>query len=819
MDRVALLQQQLTQAHLEGDRELELLLLNDLGDNFVESKDFSNALASYKQALDIARSIGHRQNEASILGKLGNMYTSSAQDKEAISMYEQALSIATELQDPKLTRNVLNSLGSAWKDTGEISRAIELYEQALTLARQVGDSKAERAVLSNLGNAYASQRQSDRAIDFYEQALAVARQVGDAWAEGITLGNLGNVYASQGQVRRAIDFYEQALALIRHNEATQPEPIHAAIIYRNRGNAYIALEEFQRAIVDYDRAIALDPGDAIAYASKADALAQLKRYQDALASYDRAIALAPDDAATYASKGDALVQMGRYAEALFSYNRAIALDPDNAAAYAGRGDSLTNIGQYEEALASYDQAIHLSHDDIYHYQKQQLLAKMQGEAAPGSSTLVATRTNSASPSAIRRGDVVDGVIVRINQDEILVDIGLTSEGVLSTRELPASGDWSFDNLHLRDKVLVYVIQPETPDGPALLSLKRAMAERQWRVAEEQYRNNELLKAKVIDYNKGGLIVDVAGIRGYVPISQILSLTHEDVAATGESQETPARLAAMNGKELQLKIIEVNRARNRLILSERLANQEWRQRRRDELLNELKAGEVRRGVVSNLANFGAFIDLGGSDGLVHISQLAWSRVNHPSEVLKVGQEVEVQVLSVDKEKKKIALSIKRADVDPWTTVEQRYTAGQVITGVIARVTPFGAFARIEDGIEGLIHSSELPPGMDPEKSLHEGQELQLRILRIDAERRRIGLSLRQAEEIDAKGSTPERPSSEIGGSASPQEGRGERRERSAPENPLLGNISLGNDGETTTMAEEFRSAARQRAKEEREAPEE
>ena len=170
---------------------------------------------------------------------------------------------------------------------------------------------------------------------------------------------------------------------------------------------------------------------------------------------------------------------------------------------------------------------------------------------------------------------------------------------------------------------------------------------------------------------------------------------------------------MKDKELQLKIIEINRARNRLILSERLAVQEWRQRRREELLDELKPGEVRHGIVSNLANFGAFVDLGGADGLVHISQLAWSRVNHPSEVLHVGQEVEVQVLSVDKEKKKIALSIKRAEVDPWTTVEQRYTPGQVVIGTITKIAPFGAFARIEDGVEGLIHLSELTPGIRPQ----------------------------------------------------------------------------------------------------------
>jgi small subunit ribosomal protein S1 len=442
---------------------------------------------------------------------------------------------------------------------------------------------------------------------------------------------------------------------------------------------------------------------------------------------------------------------------------------------------------------------------------------------------------SASPINIKRGDVVEGVIVRIDQDEILVDIGLKSEGVLSTKELPANGYGSFNELHIDDKVLVYVIQPETQEGHALLSLKRANAERQWRIAEEQYKNGELLKAKVIDFNKGGLIVDVAGIRGFVPISQILNLKREEVASGGENQETAAKLQSMKDKELQLKIIEINRARNRLILSERLAVQEWRQRRREELLDELKPGEVRKGVVSNLANFGAFVDLGGADGLVHISQLAWSRVNHPSEVLQVGQEVEVQVLSVDKEKKKIALSIKRAEVDPWTTVEQRYTPGQVVTGTITKIAPFGAFARIEDGIEGLIHLSELTPGMDPKQVLHEGVPLQLRILRIDAERRRLGLSLRQADEPDiempaeltavesepgAAAAAPSTPSledlsahPESSSDATSPTKRSEGKRERANENPLLSGLPSSDVGETTAMAEAFRAAARQRTKEE------
>ncbi len=447
---------------------------------------------------------------------------------------------------------------------------------------------------------------------------------------------------------------------------------------------------------------------------------------------------------------------------------------------------------------------------------------------------------SASPINIKRGDVVEGVIVRIDQDEILVDIGLKSEGVLSTKELPSNGYGSFNELHLNDKVLVYVIQPETAEGHAVLSLKRANTERQWRIAEEQYKNNELLKAKVIDYNKGGLIVDVSGIRGFVPISQILNLKREEVASGGENQETAAKLQSMKDKELQLKIIEINRARNRLILSERLAVQEWRQRRREELLDELKPGEVRKGVVSNLANFGAFVDLGGADGLVHISQLAWSRVNHPSEVLHVGQEVEVQVLSVDKEKKKIALSIKRAEVDPWTTVEQRYAVGQLVTGTVTKIAPFGAFARIEDGIEGLIHLSELPAGVDPKSVLHEGTQLQLRILRIDAERRRLGLSLRQVDEPDQPASpaelTPSTPEGSAGAEATlpateaaqpvpslsleatpaaQEHGTPKRRERHQQDRgeKLVGNLSMGDGGEMTAMAEAFRAAARQRSKEE------
>jgi small subunit ribosomal protein S1 len=409
---------------------------------------------------------------------------------------------------------------------------------------------------------------------------------------------------------------------------------------------------------------------------------------------------------------------------------------------------------------------------------------------------------------IKRGDVVEGQIVHMDADEILVDIGLKSEGVLNTKELASSGYGSLAELHVGDNVLVYVMQPETPEGHAVVSIKRARQERQWRIAQEQFERGELLEAEVIDHNKGGLIVNLEGIRGFVPISQILNLKREDNA---DSAETQNKLQAMVGKSLQLKIIEINRNRNRLILSERLAVQEWRARRREELLNELEVGEIRQGTVSNLANFGAFVDLGGADGLVHISQLAWSRVNHPSEVLKVGQTVEVQVLSVDKERKKIALSIKRAEVDPWTTVEQRYEVGQTVQGTITKIAPFGAFARIEDGVEGLIHLSEMPAGtQDPKAALQEGQEVTVRIVRIEPDRRRLGLSIRQlGDEATAQAEgemTPPEPQDVAESGASESAPRAE----TSPAEPAARQRPAQPEAPTTAMAEAFRAFQQQQA---------
>lgn len=346
---------------------------------------------------------------------------------------------------------------------------------------------------------------------------------------------------------------------------------------------------------------------------------------------------------------------------------------------------------------------------------------------------------------LRRGDTVEGTVVRVDQDEVLVDIGLKSEGVIPARELLGE-DEEAEPLHVGDRTLVYVMQPETQEGNAVLSLRRAQAERSWRDIEDAYHRGVILDAPVVDFNKGGLIVDLKGVRGFVPVSQVLDLRNVS-RQEGENEEVNQTLAAMKGRRLPLKIIEINRSRNRLILSERAAVQEQRTQKKDELMDHLEPSQIRHGRVSNLTSFGAFVDLGGADGLVHVSELSYNRVNHPSEVLQVGQEVDVYVLSVDRETKKIALSLKRALPDPWSTVDETYHIGQVVPATITKLAKFGAFAKVEEGLEGLIHLSELTDQtiQDASQVVQEGQPINAKIIHINSQRRRLGLSVRQAQE--------------------------------------------------------------------------
>lgn len=342
---------------------------------------------------------------------------------------------------------------------------------------------------------------------------------------------------------------------------------------------------------------------------------------------------------------------------------------------------------------------------------------------------------------LQYGDTVDGTVMRVDKDEILVDIGAKAEGVVPSREMQSLSSEDRADLHSGDTLLVFVVQAEDKEGRAILSVDKARQERSWRKLQQLHDNAEVIEAKVVNYNKGGLLVNLDGVRGFVPSSQVSGISR------GPDTQKQSDMAKLVGTTLPLKVIEINRNRNRLILSERQAVQEVREGRKGELLSALQEGDVRTGLVTSVCDFGAFVDIGGADGLVHLSEISWSRVKHPSEVLKPGDQVQVYVLGVDNDRKRIALSIKRTQNEPWATVSDRYQLGQLVEGTITQLASFGAFARIEDGVEGLIHVSEMGDGriQHPREVVQEGDSVQVRIIRIDPVRKRIGLSMRQPGE--------------------------------------------------------------------------
>jgi small subunit ribosomal protein S1 len=374
--------------------------------------------------------------------------------------------------------------------------------------------------------------------------------------------------------------------------------------------------------------------------------------------------------------------------------------------------------------------------------------------------------------SFKHGDVVEGSVVRIDKDEILVDIGAKSEGVVSNRELYGRHAESQPQLAIGDVVLVYVLQPESQEGHAVLSLRRAGLERKWRSMQEQFEAGVIIEAPVIDHNKGGLIVD-CGIRGFVPISQIVDFPRrpQNDQPRDAAQEIAEKLMPFVGRKLRLKILEVNRKANRLILSEKVALYEERREKRDELFSSLQVGQKVTGTVRSIAPFGVFIDLGGIDGLVHKSELSWNKVNNPESGYKVGEEVEAEVIDINHERGRISLSIRRLQPDPWHSTVADFNVGDVIDGTVTKLVNFGAFVRVRDGLEGLIHISELSHQRvaHPGDVVHEGQALKLKIISLDSERHRLGLSLKQAEE------PPARPAPEPG-QALPAGAPGPRAER-------------------------------------------
>ena len=340
------------------------------------------------------------------------------------------------------------------------------------------------------------------------------------------------------------------------------------------------------------------------------------------------------------------------------------------------------------------------------------------------------------------GEIRTGMIASIGQSQILVSIGAKSEGVVSGRDLDQLTAEEREALKVGQEVHVYVVNPEDENGNVVLSLKRAQEQISWENVEKLVSGDEVIESKIIGFNKGGLIVGVEGLRGFVPSSQISAMRRSQ--STGETPEQ--RWQKMIGQPISVRVIEVDRERRRLILSERAASTESRQSIKERVIEELEEGKVYTGRVTSLANFGAFININGADGLVHLSELSWDHIEHPREVLEVGQEVKVKVINVDRVKKRIGLSVRALQDDPWKSRVEKYSVGQLVEGVITRLTKFGAFARLEGDIEGLIHISEIAEHRieHPKEVLKEGEVKSLRVIRIDPEQHRIGLSLRKVD---------------------------------------------------------------------------
>ncbi len=343
----------------------------------------------------------------------------------------------------------------------------------------------------------------------------------------------------------------------------------------------------------------------------------------------------------------------------------------------------------------------------------------------------------------RRGDIRKGEILKVDEQGIVVDLGLKRDGFIPRTDVERLGEETSSSLEPGQEVKARVVRLEDAEGNLLLSMYQARFERDWTKARELLESGEVWCGEVVDHNRGGLLVQFNNLRGFIPASHLETSNRRRLS----SEERSAEFEAYVGQELTLKVIEVNRNRRRLILSERLARKQLRQQNTERLLNELVEGQVVRGTVRSLRPFGAFVDLGGAEGLVHISELAWRRVRHPKEVVGVGDEIDVYVLRLDHERQRIGLSLKRLHPNPWTVVDETYTLDQLVSGTVTNVVDFGAFVALDLGVEGLVHVSELAdsPPSNPRELVKRGDELVLRILRIDSFRERIALSLKQVSE--------------------------------------------------------------------------
>ncbi len=362
-------------------------------------------------------------------------------------------------------------------------------------------------------------------------------------------------------------------------------------------------------------------------------------------------------------------------------------------------------------------------------------------------TLTEAMLDQHAEPRLRKGEILEGVVASTTPTEILIDLGTKAEGVVSGKELERMDRETLEKLKPGEKVLVYVLNPENKAGRVVLSLSRAAEEYDWRQAEELRQSGEVYYGKIDGYNKGGLIVRFGRVRGFVPESQV----SRDRRQRAHGTDPQEKWDSMRGEDITVKVLEVDRGRNRLILSERDAAPKMREAKKEALLDNLQIGQRITGRVKSLADFGAFVDVGGADGLVHLTEMSWKHVTKPADILKVGQEVNVEVISIDRDRRRIGLSIKRTEEDPWMAVTRKYHIGDLVQGTITKLTKFGAFARLVENpeIEGLIHISELAPQRvgHPKEVVREQDVLTLRVVKIDPENRRLGLSIKKVASPD------------------------------------------------------------------------
>ena len=368
---------------------------------------------------------------------------------------------------------------------------------------------------------------------------------------------------------------------------------------------------------------------------------------------------------------------------------------------------------------------------------------------------------------LKRGEVVEGSVMRVDSDGVFLDIGHKEEGFVPMGEMKTITKEEMVKLSEGDSLIAFVMRPDSKDGP-MLSVDRARGEEGWRDIQKLMDQDQPVEGVIVGFNRGGCILEVANVQGFVPMSQLITISRDlfkqESFESGEANLSEGSIGKdLIGKTLKVKVLEVNRSRNRAIFSERSALQEQRDEQKAELIEKLVEGEVRKGIVTGISNFGAFVDLGGADGLIHISEMSWSMVGSPEDLVKVGEELDVYVLRIDRETMKIALSLRRLQPEPWETIFERYQVGDVVDATVTKIANFGAFARLEDSIEGLIHITELSEAVitNPNEVVSEGQEIKVKILKIEMERKRLGLSLKQTSEtLPPEGYISEAPVEEL-----------------------------------------------------------